>query len=201
MMAVTRPGGRSARVRAEVMAATLRALAEDGYGGLTVDRIADLAGVNKTTIYRRWTDLDGLLTELLADLAARAVPIPDTGDLDLDLHRLAGLIGGVLTDPSIAALVTGLVAAATRSPEAAATLRGFILGRAGAGSVVFTRAAARGDIPADTDPIHAIEALVGPYYLRLLLTGEPLDAALAARTATAVATAARAGAFRPAPSH
>ncbi|GHJ45699.1 transcriptional regulator [Catellatospora sp. TT07R-123] len=197
-MVVTRPGGRSARVRADVLAATRQALAEHGYGGLTVDRIAELAGVNKTTVYRRWTDLDGVLTELLTDLAARAVPIPDTGDLDADLHRLAGSIGGVLTDPSIAALMTGLVAAATRSPEAAATLRGFIHGRAAAGAEIFTRAAARGDIPADTDPVSAVEALVAPYYLRLLLTGEPLDPPLAARTAATVAVAARAGVFRAA---
>ena len=50
----TRPGGRSALVRARVLEATVDALAADGFGGLQMESVAAAAGVNKTTLYRRW---------------------------------------------------------------------------------------------------------------------------------------------------
>jgi AcrR family transcriptional regulator len=190
-----RPGGRSARVRADVTAATLAELALGGYSELSVEKIAERAGVNKTTIYRRWSDLDSLLAETLAELGSTAVPIPDTGDLDTDLRTLADLIRAVITDPVIAALLRGLCAAATRSPRAAQVLRDFFLERARLGGVIVRRAVARGELPAGTDPMAAIEALGGPFYLRLLVTGEPIDPAFAARAAAAMAAAARAGVF------
>jgi Bacterial regulatory proteins, tetR family len=44
-----RTGGRSARVRAVVMQATLEAMAEHGPGGVTVSEIARRAGVHATS--------------------------------------------------------------------------------------------------------------------------------------------------------
>src|SRR6267154_2033770 len=49
-----RPGGRSARVRREVLAATLHVLLEEGLDATTIPAIADRAGVHHTSIYRRW---------------------------------------------------------------------------------------------------------------------------------------------------
>ena len=42
-------------------------------------------------------------------------------------------------------------------------------------------AAARGELRADVDPVLALETLVGPMYVRMLMTGEPLDDALLVR--------------------
>jgi AcrR family transcriptional regulator len=42
-----------------------------------VETIAARAGVAKTTIYRRWGGLDGLLAALLAQHAAQEIPVPD----------------------------------------------------------------------------------------------------------------------------
>ncbi len=49
---------------------------------------------------------------------------------------------------------------------------------------------ARGEIPDDTDPNLVIEALIGPLYMRLLFTGEPIDPAFVGRIAALVATGA-----------
>jgi len=43
------------------MQAVVAELAENGYAGTTVERVAQRAGIAKTTIYRRWAGLDGLL--------------------------------------------------------------------------------------------------------------------------------------------
>ncbi len=45
----------------------------------------------------------------------------------------------------------------------------------------------RGDLPPSTDSNLVIESLVGALYVRLLLTGEPLDEAVADQIARAVA--------------
>ena len=49
-----RVGGRSARVVSAVLRMTLEVLGQEGYAGLRVEDVAARAGVNKTTIYRRW---------------------------------------------------------------------------------------------------------------------------------------------------
>jgi DNA-binding transcriptional regulator YbjK len=57
-----RTGGRSARVREAILAATFRELIDSGYAAMSVEAVAARAGVNKTTIYRRWPTLDDLVT-------------------------------------------------------------------------------------------------------------------------------------------
>lgn len=49
-----RPGGRTARTRAQVHDAVVAQLMEHGYDELTVDAVAARAGVHRTTVYRRW---------------------------------------------------------------------------------------------------------------------------------------------------
>ncbi len=49
-----RPGGRSARVVRDVLRAAFELFAERGYGGLSIEEVSARAGVNKTTVYRRW---------------------------------------------------------------------------------------------------------------------------------------------------
>jgi hypothetical protein len=50
-------------------------------------------------------------------------------------------------------------------------------------------------VPARTDTHEVIRAVSAPLYYRLLISGDPLDAAAADRAAEAAATAARAGAY------
>jgi hypothetical protein len=51
---------------------------------------------------------------------------------------------------------------------------------------IVERAAARGEIPAATDANLVVESLIGPLWVRLLLTGEPIDDELAERVAELV---------------
>ncbi|MFC0111450.1 helix-turn-helix domain-containing protein [Kibdelosporangium aridum] len=53
---VRRTGGRSAQVRATVLNAGLAELVDVGFHALSLEGIAKRAGVNKTTLYRRWGD-------------------------------------------------------------------------------------------------------------------------------------------------
>ncbi|NUT32028.1 MAG: TetR/AcrR family transcriptional regulator [Hamadaea sp.] len=191
-----RPGGRSARVRAAVLAAA-RDLLSEGYANLSVERIAQAAGVNKTTVYRRWTDLEGVLGDLLSESAAQVVPIPDTGDLGADLAALAQLVRRGMTGDN-GGLVKALATAAPRNPRAAQVVRDFFAERFGLAQAVIDNAVARGDVPPDTDARAAIEFVGAPFFLRLLVVDAPIDEEFARRAALAATAAVRAGAFSPA---
>src|ERR1700730_7590420 len=91
-----RTGGRSARVRESILAAALSELIESGYAALSVEAVASRAGVNKTTIYRRWPTLDDLLVDALMDWSHDALPAMDTGSIETDLLALGGQLADVL---------------------------------------------------------------------------------------------------------
>src|SRR5215210_6400524 len=103
--ASTRPGGRTARVRATVLEATVAELIEHGYAGLTVEGVAARAGVNKTTLYRRWGGRDALIVDAVEAFAAAEAKVPDSGDIEEDLRLWARSILATLAGPGSTAPV------------------------------------------------------------------------------------------------
>src|SRR5438105_12835542 len=82
-----RTGGRSARVVASILAATVAELARSGYASFRIDEVAARAGVNKTTIYRRWpTKAELVRAALMA--SDDPGPPPSTGAVRSDLLAL-----------------------------------------------------------------------------------------------------------------
>ncbi|MGW7454562.1 TetR/AcrR family transcriptional regulator C-terminal ligand-binding domain-containing protein [Streptomyces sp. NPDC054787] len=190
-----RTGGRSARVRAQVLAAVGELLMADGYDGLTIDAVAERAGVHRTTVYRRWRDVGGLLADVLDAAADDTWSPPDTGSLEGDLTALnqevyEALAGG---GPS---LTTALIAAGFRSAEAAGALARFWEDRYARCAVVVTRAAARRELPGPADARALLVAATAPLYHELLLLRAAPDPALPGRAAAGAAAAGRAGAYR-----
>ena len=76
-----RPGGRTARTRAAVLAAVIEELTDHGWDQLSVESVAQRAGVHKTTVYRRWRDKNTLVAEALKAAAESRIQMPDTGDV------------------------------------------------------------------------------------------------------------------------
>lgn len=190
-----RPGGRTARTRAAVRDAVLTGLTEHGYPGLTVEYVAERSGVHKTTLYRRWGGVEGLVADAL-DLAGEdGWAPPDTGTLEGDLRALAREVRDSFADPAAAAAPTAFVAAAFQSERAADALRAFYAERFARCEAVVERAVARGEAPAGTDAGAVVRAVSAPLFLRLFVTREPVDAALADQVAAAAVAAVRAGAF------
>lgn len=168
-----RLGGRSARVRASVLQAAFLALTEKGIEAFTIAEVAARAGVHETSIYRQWGTRTALALEACLHFAAATLTIPDTGSLRSDLAALLGRLVGLLGSPQGQAF---LALTASRHPEAVAARRAYFRQRFDAARVIFDRAVSRGEFPGDADAQVLMEALVAPLYLRLLVTGEPLDA-------------------------
>ena len=186
----TRPGGRSARVRDAVLAATYAELAEHGYPALTVDAVATRAGVHKTTVYRRWGSVDDLLADALDQTRDTPWPLPDTGTVEGDLIAITTEVAEAFGD---GAVPTAVVAAAFQSPRAADALRGFYAARQAQAAEVVVRAVERGELPAGVDPVDVVRTACAPLYYRVFITREPVDVAVAERAARASLAAARAG--------
>ncbi|NKY34565.1 TetR/AcrR family transcriptional regulator [Nocardia speluncae] len=94
-----RPGGRNARVRAQILAATAELVARDGIAGFRYEEVAELAGVNKTSVYRNWPDREELVVEALLRYAEDLASVADTGDIDRDLVDFALALAGGLETP------------------------------------------------------------------------------------------------------
>jgi AcrR family transcriptional regulator len=171
----TRPGGRSARVRAAVIDSLLGELSDHGFGDTTMEGIARRAGVNKTTLYRRWGSREHLLLDAMLELGERRVPIPDTGSLREDLLTVGREIVANVTRPDTIGLVHALAAEARQNPELIAAARAFWEVRFSLLEEMVARGIERGELPAGTDPKPIVEGLLGGIYLRLLVTREPLD--------------------------
>ena len=190
-----RPGGRTARVREAVLRAAGDALAEHGLAQLDLADVARRAGVGKTTVYRRWGTVTGLVTDVLAEMAEQSLPRTETGSLLGDLTANARLVQRTLADPRQGALFQAVISAATCDPATAAALHHFYAVRVAEWAPCVRQAVERGELPAGTDAEEVIRAVSAPLYYRLLTTDRPLDEAAADRAASAAAAAALAGAF------
>lgn len=187
----TRLGGRSARVRASVLEAVEAILAEGGYSECTIEAVAERAGVHKTTVYRRWATREALVADALRERSRVAVPIPDTGSLLGDLTALARAVAANVGSPTGKKMARTLLAAAVTDPDVERDTHAFWDERLRLCAPIVERAIERGDVPPGTDPRFVIEALIGPIYVRLLLTGEPVTKRVADQSAALVANAAQ----------
>ncbi|MDH6701256.1 TetR/AcrR family transcriptional regulator [Streptomyces griseoviridis] len=190
-----RPGGRTARVRESVLRAAGDALAEQGFAQLDLADVARRAEVGKTTVYRRWGTVTGLVADLLLDMAEQSLPRTETGSLLGDLTANARLVQRTLADPRQGALFKAVIAAATCEAKTAEALHRFYDIRVNEWAPCVQQAIDRGEVPEGTDVHEVVRAVSAPLYYRLLTSGDRLDEAAADRAATAAAAAARAGAY------
>ncbi|MCX4511108.1 TetR/AcrR family transcriptional regulator [Streptomyces sp. NBC_01619] len=189
--ATARPGGRTARVGQAVIDATIAELGDVGYAALRIDSVAERAGVNKTTIYRRWGDKAGLVATAFIERQSESAPPPDTGDLREDLLLHLGEIREVLYTPWITALVQEVGPRTSEKNDVREVLDRIWPERFRLSRTIFVRAVERGDLPADADPDFLLEALAGPLYFRRLMLGRPLGDDFLEKTADLVLHGAR----------
>jgi len=158
---------------ADVLRTTLEVLGQQGYGGLRVEDVAARAGVNKTTIYRRWPTRADLVIAALTNLSTppRAV---ETGRLECDLHATFMTATTLRSTAAGRGVVRALIA--ERGDPEVDRVVGEIreLHRAPARSVL-ERARRRGDLPKRVDVELLLDILTGTIYSRLRECPRPLD--------------------------
>jgi AcrR family transcriptional regulator len=191
----TRPGGRTARTAAAVLAAAIEELSVRDYADISVESIAARAGVHKTTVYRRWGSKVEIIRQALVGAASEHIQVPDTGSVDSDLLLLARAVQAVLSAPQGAAILTGLIVGGLASAELAGVMRQYWAVRLEAISVIVDRAVSRGELPAGTNPAALMRTLAAPLFYQLLVARAPVTEADANLSTAATLAAAKAGVF------
>jgi AcrR family transcriptional regulator len=173
--------GRPREQRADhaMLRATLELMAERGVADLRMEDVARKARVGKATIYRRHRSKDELVAAAVAALV-REIGVPDTGSTRGDLLALMDGAVAVYSGSVEAGVMPALVDAMSRDAELARVVReGFLAERRAALRAVVQRGVARGDLDPGLDRELALDVLGGPLFYRLLVTGGPIDHALA----------------------
>lgn len=175
----TAPAGRprSERSRRAILDAAATLLSKRGYADITIEGIAAEAGVGKTTIYRWWSTKASICMDLYAELAARIVPPPDTGDFARDLSLLIRGSFKLYRETAAGLALAGIVAEAQSNPTVSRIVRNeFAPSRRHVILVILERAAKRGDIPQDVDLELVSEIIAGAVWYNLLVgTGDLSD--------------------------
>ncbi|WP_336207908.1 TetR/AcrR family transcriptional regulator [Nonomuraea sp. LPB2021202275-12-8] len=172
------------RKQQEIFDATLRLVAERGYGGLTVEGVAERSGVNKTTIYRWWPSKAALLGAALVEADVLGFEPSDTGSLRGDLVALVEGIGRLLTEPPARDVAVAALGAAVEHPELDA--RRFFTDRFAREREIFERAVRRGELAESADPLLIVDLLAGAVWIRSVFRGLPLQEGFAAEAVSAV---------------
>lgn len=162
---LTRPGGRSARIRADVHQAARELLAEGPAEALTVPVIATRAGVHPTTVYRRWGSVGEILADVTASRVAGDVTVPDTGSLEGDLKRWVADVSVDLSDPDVIGLMRASIGAGLNEG-----CRACVADRRTQLSAILHRAEGRGEVTPDV--LDAADHLLGPLYYRAIFLSE-----------------------------
>ncbi|MGV9560230.1 TetR/AcrR family transcriptional regulator [Streptomyces sp. NPDC003401] len=190
-----RPGGRTARVRAAVLRAAGDVLAEEGFDRLDLAEVARRAEVGRTTVYRRWGTVTGLVADLLAETAETSSPRARTGAVLTDLLANAALVQRTLADVRQGALFRAVIAAAACDARTAQALRRFYAVRVAEWVPCVEQGVARGELPTGTDAGAVVRAVSAPLYYEWLTAGVVPDAPAAERAARAAHAAAAAGVY------
>jgi AcrR family transcriptional regulator len=167
-----RPGGRSARVGAQVHQAVTDLIRERGHGNFTVGDVAASAGVADSSIYRRWGSLETLLTDVALTRLNALSPMPDTGSVAGDLRVYAAQVAREITGPDGPALLHLAVALSSTGQqglEAGEILRAE---RTRQLQSMLDRAGERGERAPDAFDV--LDHILAPMYIRVLFGMVPL---------------------------
>jgi AcrR family transcriptional regulator len=143
------------------------------FAQVTVEAIAERAGVSKATVYRWWPDKAAVIVEAFGVTFAPQLPMHHSGSLREDLarqlrdfaHLLAGRGGRMLRS---------FIVAARSDPEVAAAFRSIWLDpRREEGREMLRRKQSAGQLRKDAELDLVYDALYGPLFYRFLVRNEP----------------------------
>jgi AcrR family transcriptional regulator len=167
-----RPGGRTAEVTQRVHEAIVDLLIEQGVHACTFSADADRAGIERSTLYRRFPDRwEAILDALMARAAADVMP-DLLGSFADDLRSVLCKLREVLSSPlgpAVLAVAIELQGGAHDYPRAYFDQRMAQL------DPMFDAAIARGELPADVDREGLFSFAAGPIYFRTFIAARSVD--------------------------
>jgi AcrR family transcriptional regulator len=168
-----------APVRGEVVVrgaleATLEELAEHGYDAFRIEDVAVRAGVNKTTIYRRWPTKEDLVRAALLSITSEGIVPPETGSLRGDLLALArGIVE--LIRSCVGRGLAHILQTAGPDSELMAICTSLKQRHEVVPRAVIEAASARGELKPGVDPMLIVDVLAATINHRLVMEHQEAD--------------------------
>ena len=175
---VHRPPGRprSAEADRAILRAAVDLLADEGYGGVTMEGVAARAGVGKATVYRRWPCKSALVVDAVDTCRESALQPPDTGSVRGDLLAFVQGFMHHLRTSDAGRVMPALVAELSRSPELASAFReNFVAPRRARVLEAVRRGVERGEVRDGVDADLVADGVVALLMHRVLVTGMAID--------------------------
>ncbi len=177
------PQGRRGRPRDTAADERIRQAAADlllrhGFGRMTIDEVAEVAGVAKATVYRRYPSKEDLAADAMQRLFDVEIPVPDTGSIRTDLEQAYRDLIAFARSEQGEAFLRLAAAECCRDARVAALYREMVLTRQARGQVMVERAIQRGEVRADTHIETLFDWLPGLVILRVIASRplpEPAD--------------------------
>jgi AcrR family transcriptional regulator len=162
----TRGRPRSAEADRAILDATIDLLYEEGYSRMSMEAVAEAAGVGKTTVYRRYRDKADLVTAAIASMPGMD-ELPDSGDTRADLLQMLQSVVRSKQRVQDMRLVGTLWAEQERNPELVKLFRERVIGpRRKMMLEILRRGQERGEVRADVDTSLVLEMLIGAHFAR-----------------------------------
>jgi AcrR family transcriptional regulator len=183
---------RNAEARKAILDVTFDLLRTGGAdGGLTIDAIAEAAGVGRQTIYRWWPSKGAVVAEAMAYRARGIVPVRDTGSFAGNLTAFLTDSFAGLEDAGLLRVLRQLAAAAQQDAHVAEVVADFTAQRRAALRTLLAAGQDSGDIRPEADLGMLVDMAYGVLWYRALISHAPLDAAAARSLATHLIAAGR----------
>jgi AcrR family transcriptional regulator len=168
-----RPGGRTADVTARVHKAITDLIVEGGLEACTFSAVAERAGVERSTLYRRFPDRWDAIIDTWME-RARIDVMPDLGASFVeDLASVLRKLVEVLESPAGPAVLR--VAVELRARADTEYSRTYFDARMNHLAPMFDAAIARRELPADVDREGLFTAAAGPIYFRMFIASRRID--------------------------
>lgn len=166
---------RSDEARQAILLSTLALLQAEGFEKLSIEGIAEHAGVGKATVYRWWPNKAALVIEAFLERIQPELNFPRNASVREAIHqqmcRLTRLMRGEFGN-----MLAVIIGAGQSQPEMIEAIQKYwIAPRRQEARDLVRKAQKQGEIRSDISADTILDILYGPLYFRLLIGHGPID--------------------------
>ncbi|MBB6733415.1 TetR/AcrR family transcriptional regulator C-terminal ligand-binding domain-containing protein [Cohnella zeiphila] len=174
-MSAKRGRPRNVETEKAILAASYDLLLKNGFGAVTVEKIAERAGVSKATIYKWWPNKAAVVMDGFLSAASDRLPVPDTGFVLQDILDHVKNVTRFMTSPEGQIIKELIGEGQFDSGLAEAYQTRYIQPRRLEARQLLERGVRHRELKEDLDIELSIDLLYGPIFYRLLVLGDPMD--------------------------